>query len=199
MRSASAFSREEAAKLWNQFRAGKGDALGDLISHYYQDLYSYGRRFTANSELLKDSIQEICLELWKNRDTIGETGYVKFYLLKSLRRRLIKELQKEKPERLEEESAFYTGYDQELPRESLIIRDEQLKKLALKMRELLSQLSQRQQEVIYLRFYMEADIEEIAGIMSVNRQSVYNLLHDALKRLKALAGPFHIAVYLLLC
>ncbi|QEC51880.1 RNA polymerase sigma factor (sigma-70 family) [Anseongella ginsenosidimutans] len=198
MRSASAFSREEAAKLWNQFRAGKGDALGELISHYYHDLYAYGIRFTANAELLKDCIQEICLDLWKNRSTISETGYVKFYLLKSLRRRLIRELQKKKPEPLDEGTLFYAGYDRELPRESHIIRDEQLTALALKMRELLNQLSRRQQEVIYLRFYMDADINEIAAIMSVSKQSVYNHLHDALKRLKALAGSLHMVVFLLL-
>src|SRR5690606_8020345 len=137
-------------------------------------------RFTTDADLLKDCIQEICLDLWKNRGTIGETGYVKFYLLKSLRRRLIRELQKHRPAPLSEETIFYAGYDQELPRESLMIRDEELENLALRMRKLLNQLSRRQQEVIYLRFYMEADIEEIAAIMSVNRQSVYNHLHDAL-------------------
>jgi RNA polymerase sigma factor (sigma-70 family) len=60
--------------------------------------------------------------------------------------------------------------------------------LARKMRQALAGLSRRQQEVIYLRFYVEADIEEIAEIMSLNRQSVYNLLHDALKKLKKSSG-----------
>ena len=35
---------------------------------------------------------------------------------------------------------------------------------------------------------MDADIEEIAEIMSLNRQSVYNLFHDALKKLKKLTS-----------
>jgi RNA polymerase sigma factor (sigma-70 family) len=52
------------------------------------------------------------------------------------------------------------------------------------MRKVLANLSRRQQEVIYLRFYMDADTDEIAEIMSLNRQSVYNLLHDALRRLR---------------
>jgi RNA polymerase sigma factor (sigma-70 family) len=56
------------------------------------------------------------------------------------------------------------------------------------MRKVLASLSRRQQEVIYLRFYVDADLEEIAEIMSLNRQSVYNLLHDALKKLKKLSG-----------
>jgi DNA-directed RNA polymerase specialized sigma24 family protein len=31
---------------------------------------------------------------------------------------------------------------------------------------------------------MDADTEDIAGIMSLSRQSVQNLLHDALRRLR---------------
>lgn len=193
----AALSAEEAARLWNQFRDGNGYALGKLVGHYYQDLFAYGARFTPNTDLLKDCIQEICLELWKNRATLGETAYVKFYLLKSLRRRLIRELQKQQPESLDE-TIFDAGYGMELPREYMMIRDEQLKSLAQKMRSLLNRLSKRQQEVIYLRFFMEADIEEIAAIMGVNRQSVYNHLHDALRKLKALAGSLQMAIYLLL-
>jgi RNA polymerase sigma factor (sigma-70 family) len=56
------------------------------------------------------------------------------------------------------------------------------------MRQALSGLSKRQQEVIYLRFYVDADIDEIAEIMGLNRQSVYNLLHEGLKKLKKSSG-----------
>lgn len=193
----AALSAEEAARLWSQFRDGNGDALGKLIGHYYQDLFAYGTRFSPNTDIIKDCIQEICLELWKNRAKLGETAYVKFYLLKSLRRRLIRELQKQQSEPLDE-TAFHAGFGPELPLEQTMIRDEQIKSLALKMRKLLNSLSKRQQEVIYLRFYMEVDMEEIAAIMGINRQSAYNHLHDALKRLKALAGSLHMAIYLLL-
>ncbi len=72
--------------------------------------------------------------------------------------------------------------------ENKIIIEEELSELAAKMRQVLAGLSKRQQEVIYLRFYMDADIDEIAEIMSLHRQSVYNLLHDALKRLRRLSA-----------
>jgi RNA polymerase sigma factor (sigma-70 family) len=64
------------------------------------------------------------------------------------------------------------------------VREEHLADLARKMRKVLAGLTRRQQEVIYLRFYMDADIEEIAEIMSLNKQSVYNLLHDAFRKLR---------------
>jgi DNA-directed RNA polymerase specialized sigma24 family protein len=55
------------------------------------------------------------------------------------------------------------------------------------VRQLVARLSKRQQEVIYLRFYGDIEIEEIAEIMHLNRQSVYNLLHDALKELRRIS------------
>ena len=174
--------------LWNEFRNGNAEAFGALIRVHYQDLFQYGTRFTKDEELVKDCLQDLFLELWTNRLTISETSFVKYYLLKALRRRLNRKIGRSR----------YTGSWEELHFESLfngspsvetdIIREEHLAELARKMRKALASLSKRQQEVIYLRFYVDADIEEIAEIMSLTRQSVYNLLHDALKKLKKLSG-----------
>lgn len=181
---------DENLVLWNNFRAGDADAFGELMRLHYNDLYNYGSRFTREAELVKDCIQDLFLVLWKNRTTINETSFVKYYLLKSLRRKLNKEITKRKNSLVTVYSEFEFGglfiHGQSV--EQKIILEENLSALAIKMRRMLANLSRRQQEVIYLRFYMDADIEEIADIISLNRQSVYNLLHDALKRLKKLSA-----------
>jgi RNA polymerase sigma factor (sigma-70 family) len=174
--------------LWNEYRSGNADAFGALIRVHYPDLFHYGTRFTRDAELVKDSLQDLFLELWINRETISATSFVKYYLLKALRRKLTRKIGRSR----------YTGSWEELHFESIlngshsvetsIIREEGLAELARKMRHALAGLSKRQQEVVYLRYYLDADIDEMAEIMSVNRQSVYNLLHDALKKLKKLSG-----------
>lgn len=184
---------DENLRLWNQFRSGNADAFGELIRIHYQDLFNYGTRFTKDEELVKDCIQDLFLALWKNRLTISETSFVKYYLLKSLRRGLNKAFDKRKHAGAWNELYFEALFNEaRLPQntqsaENKIVMEEELSELSQKMRKVLANLSKRQQEVIYLRYYLDADIEEIAEIMSLNRQSVYNLLHDALKRLKKLS------------
>ena len=72
--------------------------------------------------------------------------------------------------------------------ENKVFLQENLSDLTHRMRKVLANLSARQQEVIYFRFYLDADIEEIAEIMELSRQSVYNLLHSSLKKLKKLSS-----------
>jgi RNA polymerase sigma factor (sigma-70 family) len=174
--------------LWNEYRGGNADAFGALVRVHYPDLFHYGTRFTRDAELVKDCLQDLFLELWINRETISETSFVKYYLLKSLRRKLSRRIGRSRYTGSWEELHFETLFAGSPGVETSIIREEGLLELARKMRSALSGLSKRQQEVVYLRFYVDADIEEIAEIMSVNRQSVYNLLHDALKKLKKLSG-----------
>jgi RNA polymerase sigma factor (sigma-70 family) len=48
----------------------------------------------------------------------------------------------------------------------------------------LGELPQRQQELIYLRFYQNLSYDQIAENMQIGRQSLYNLLQKALTSLR---------------
>ena len=175
---------DEDLFLWNEFRNGNAEAFGELMRAHYQDLFNYGTRFTRDEELVKDCIQDLFLALWTNRGSISETSFVKYYLLKSLRNSLIRAIDRSRHYNHPGEGQFENLFSSVPPLENHLVREEHLADLARKMRKVLAGLTRRQQEVIYLRFYMDADIEEIAEIMSLNKQSVYNLLHDAFRKLR---------------
>ncbi|HVU98194.1 MAG TPA: sigma-70 family RNA polymerase sigma factor [Puia sp.] len=171
---------DENLLLWNKFRNGDADAFGELMRAHYQDLFNYGTRFTKDTGLVRDCIQDLFLTLWLNRLTVSETSFIKYDLLRSLRHNLTRTISRS---RRAVEPQFEYLFNSP-PIGGSLIREEQLADLARKMRRSLAGLSRRQQEVIYLRFHMDAYAEDIAGIMSLSGQSVQNLLNDALRRLR---------------
>jgi len=183
-------------KIWGLFLAGDTPAFEQLMKRHYQTLYNYGTRFTKDHELVKDHIQELFLTLWKNRAGIQNTLSAKHYLLKSLRRRVFRTLQQSKHMALMDENCFDAGFNMVLPVEANLVLQEKLTEVSFKVRSVLEKLSRRQQEIIYLRFYIEADISHIAEIMDISHQSVYNLLHEALKRFKSLSNADYFSISL---
>ena len=49
---------------------------------------------------------------------------------------------------------------------------------------LLKTLTKRQHEAIFLRYFEDLNCEQIAAVMELSKQAVYNLLHHALDQLK---------------
>jgi RNA polymerase sigma factor (sigma-70 family) len=194
---------DEDLLLWNQFCNGNADAFEGLMQAHYQDLFKYGTRFTKDEELVKDCIRDLFLTLWTDRLAISETSFVKYYLLKSLRHNLTRAISRSRRYDHPGEGHFEKLFNGAPPLETNGIRQEHPADLAKKMRKVLAGLTRRQQEVIYLRFYMDADVEEIAEIMSLTLPSVYDQLHDALRKLRRVSSKkafwFHNLLPLLLC
>ena len=59
---------------------------------------------------------------------------------------------------------------------------EEEKKEALK--EAIANLTPRQREVIYLKYFEGLSTRELAEILQIRAQSIYNLVHDALENLR---------------
>lgn len=185
------YCRYSDEDIWTSFTQGDSQALDLIVKNNYNLLYNYGRKFSADASLVKDCMQDMFLALWKNRQHIGHTPSVKHYLMKALRRRLEREFAKNShhaPAGTLEflEMASPETYSPEVKK----ILSEQSSELSKRMAEALGTLSKRQQEIIYLRFYLNADAAAIAGIMSLSRQSVYNLLQSAIGRLREASQLF---------
>ncbi|GAB3914515.1 sigma-70 family RNA polymerase sigma factor [Larkinella knui] len=172
------------AALWHNFKEGDELALGELAQRYYKRLYGYGSKFSRDREVVKDCIQDLFLEIWDKRTTISEPDSVKLYLLVSIRRRIFRRKTEDKWLEQSEELDFDSTLIGDLPIETAIIEDETSRYYVRKLQQLIPQLTRRQQEIIYLRFYENLDNEAIAEVMSLSRGAVANLLWRALKELK---------------
>jgi len=169
-----------------QLQQNDEQALAALMKKYYIPLYSYGIRFTQDEALVKDCIQEVFISLWQRRDNIATVLSLKYYLLRAVKNKVLKSLHQKAHKTAIAQWQEKYDFFQEFSVERLIIEKQVSEEKAVALRKILSQLSSRQHEVIYLKFYQRLDHGQIADLMNISRQSVYNLLHEALQKLRGL-------------
>jgi len=161
-------------------------ALASLMKLYYDDLYNYAARFTKDDGLIKDCIQEVFISLWQRRETVGTILSPKYYFLRSIKNKILKSLHKNI--RTTTSVLLQDEYDflYEFSIERVIVEKQISEEKAEKLKKTLSLLSKRQKEIIYLKYYQYLDHGQIAELMNISSQSVYNLLHEAIYKLRSL-------------
>ena len=172
---------ENDALLWNQFKNGDEEAFVLLFRNYYPGLFNYGCKITGNHELVEDCIQELFLDIWRSNGK-ADIISLKAYIFKAFKFKLIRLINKSNKVK-----SFIPGAEEsvfELSHENFII-DKELdftkKEMILNA---LQELSPRQKEIIYLKFYQNLSYEEVSEIMQINYQAARNLIYQSIKVMK---------------
>ncbi|SDG91358.1 RNA polymerase sigma factor, sigma-70 family [Dyadobacter soli] len=181
---------DEAQKLWNDYQSGDMYALANIMQAYYSDLFHWGLRLHGEREFVKDCIQDMFVNLWKSQQSARAgslpaaiVSNVRSYLLVALKTRILRELSKKHvthQSMLSDEYSFSVEFSSDL---RLIDEEHEIYQVR-KLEGVLNNLSERQKELIYLRFYQSLSFEQIAEVMNLSRQSVYNLLQKSLGSLR---------------
>jgi len=167
-------------ELWDSFRQGNREHFALLFRKYYGQMFLFGNKFVADKELLEDAIQELFLELWQSKSQTPVYS-VKAYLLKSLKYKLLKLIKaNEQQKTLRDPNDSYFEWSHE---NFLIEQQENQEKRELILMAV-AQLTNRQKEIIYLKYYQNLNYEEISDIMNINYQVARNLLYQSIKALK---------------
>ena len=180
--------------LWNQFRAGDENAFAQLYQNYVQSLYHYCAHFATDRALIKDCIHDLFVELWKHRGTIGATTSVRFYLMASIKRKLVRHITAEQKLVSQDDVTngrrvgdMLAGADPS--HENLLIANEEDTFMNECLHQALEKLPKRQREAVHLRYFQNMSNEEISTLMQINIQSVYNLIFGAMGNLKRYVTP----------
>lgn len=166
---------------WKNFKEGDFSSLGNLFEKHYQELFYYGNKIVVLPDLVKDAIQDLFIDVWERRSKMTKVENIKAYLIISLRRDLIRKISKIRKESLS---------DQPLPLqfsfspEDFLISSEQNKVHTRLLSKSMESLTERQREVILLRFYHNLEFHEISKVLEMNIQSVRNLLFRALDKIR---------------
>ena len=170
---------ERDLTLWNQFKNGDEAAFVTLFRNYYSGLFNYGCKITADNNLVEDCIQELFLEMWRSNGKAAILS-MRAYIFKAFKFKLIRLITKNN-----KVQSFAAGEnDFELSHEHFIIDKEISAIKKEKILAALQELSPRQKEIIYLKFYQDLSYEEVSEIMQINYQAARNLIYQAIKLMK---------------
>jgi RNA polymerase sigma factor (sigma-70 family) len=173
--------KETDRNLWTSFINGDAEALNLLYKRFVDVLYAFGLRFTDDTDLVKDGIQDLFVDLFKYRKTLAPEVNVKSYLFTSLKRKICLVLKKKAAEI---NHIFEVPFLLSSSIEEQIINDEHQTELLLKLNKQLELLPSRQKEALYLRFNAELEYEEIAQIMNVSLETCRTLVYRGVKQLR---------------
>ncbi len=166
---------------WTDLKNDKKSALIEIYQLYYGELYNYGMRISQDEELTRDCIHDLFIELWSSRFKITHIQEPKPYIFKMFRFITIDTLKKRNP--------FINPNDSALPgpvlsEEDVLIDEELSQERSNQLKLAIKQLSKRQKEIIYLRFYSGLSYNEISKITALKYQSIRNHFSNAIKELR---------------
>ena len=167
--------------LWNNFKKGDEDAFRLIYNNHVQLLFNFGCNFTHDKELVKDCIHDVFIELTKYRSKLGQTDNIKLYLFKSLKREIVRSLNKDKLfSTIDNENIpfNYPGLNDDKQTEDEFEERHQNLETALEI------LTSRQKEALFLKFVSGLSYEELSVVMKLNYQSARNLVFRGLEKLR---------------
>lgn len=169
--------------LWQALREGSAEALAELARRYTRKLIQYGVKLVPDVALVEDCVQDVFVVLWTRHAFLGDTTSVKFYLYKALRTHLFREEKKIKRHTEFDPEALMEAGSEPDP-EAQFIGHETAQDREAYLRDAIARLPKRQQEALFLRYYENLSHEQISALLDINPQSVANLLHRGLTRLR---------------
>lgn len=183
-------------KIWRDFRRGEQYALEHIYHAYADLLFRYGQKFTSDTNVVKDAIQDLFFDLIRTRSKLGDTNNICFYLMRALRRRIAIMQQKAQSPLVNEDWQLEAHIVYSI--EDELINKELLSEREKAIREALEKLQPRQREILYYRFTCNFDYNEICDLMNLKYDSARKLVFRSLQSLKTIYNKTLVILFTIL-
>lgn len=161
--------------------------FANLYDTHIDNLFAFGSRFTSDRELIKDCIHDIFVKFYSQKEKLETIRNIESYLYTSLRNRINDEFRRNLhlcDNEINDSSIRILAENEEYYSE----RMEQQMALTASVEKYFEKLSPRQQQIINLYFMEQRKYDDICRIMGINYQSVRNLMHRSISKLRAYAA-----------
>jgi RNA polymerase sigma factor (sigma-70 family) len=169
--------------LWNQLRLGDEEAFSLLFERYYSPLVNYGKTLMSESDIVKDCVQDVFVNIWSYRYKLNDAIAIRAYLLSCVRKRIARYHEREHIfSKVKDVDSLDFLFDFSI--EEQLIADETMAIKVQQLNRLINYLPTRQKEALYLRYHQGLSVEQVAEVLNMNYQSTKNLLHRAILQLR---------------
>lgn len=169
-----------------RIKEGNRQAFNRLYQLQVKQLLRYGFSFTQDTQIIEDCLHDVFLWIWTHREQLVIERSIRSYLYKSLKTSLLHRLKRElKLDRYD--NLVDTDFlDQEgdlspelhyIFKENLVIRNQ-------KLQHLFQSLTDKQREMIYLRYQDDLFFEEIAEHFNMSIKACYKMMGRAMSKLR---------------
>jgi RNA polymerase sigma factor (sigma-70 family) len=178
-------NRKEQTENWEKFiLEGDLNALSLIYLHFYDQLYSYGLKHSSNKQVVEDSIQNVFLNLIKYRKNICQVRNLAGYLTSSFRHQLFLDMNSQK--RIILKDQYSEGhFDYYRHSEQVNADGRNLETIYATIRECVSNLTGKQQEIIYLRFEQGLSYDEISSMLNMSVDSCYKSVYRSVHAIRS--------------
>ncbi|WP_352422561.1 sigma-70 family RNA polymerase sigma factor [Proteiniphilum sp.] len=160
--------------------------IASTYNEYMDSLYSYALHLGFDEQTAMDAIHDVFYKLCVHH-SLNEINNLRSYLFRSLRNRLIDIKRTNKEDLLhttQEGTQDTLPFQLSITIEDELIMEEDVEEIRQKVENVLSRLTDRQREIVYLRYIREQSYEEIAEIMQISVAACRNLISKSIARLK---------------
>jgi RNA polymerase sigma-70 factor (ECF subfamily) len=173
----------EETKQWENLKSGDINALQALYNHHVSALYRYGMVLCHDEDKVKDALHDMFLSFWNNRERLTIPTSGKAYLMVSLRRRIFDKGPISTLQTIPIEEGDLDNKITLDPEEMWVISEKE-EENQQKLSRAMNLISDRQREIIHMKYIQQMEYEDIARIMNLNYQSARNLVTRALAALR---------------
>lgn len=171
--------------------------IASTYNEYLDSLYSYALYLGFDEESAMDAIHDVFYKLCIQHASLDEIKNLKYYLFRSLRNRLIDHKRTTREftsssvpiQHLHSREGSDTGnplpFHLNVTVEDELIQKEDAEEIRQKVENVLNRLTDRQREVIYLRYIQECSYEEISEIIQISVAASRNLVSKSIVKLRA--------------
>lgn len=180
--------------IWTKFKAGDKEAFETIYNEFIDVLFDYGAKICSDKALVEDAIQDLFIDIYKYSICLNHPEYLEFYLLKSLKRNIIRKLK-------ENRRFDYADDNSEKFNLKFLIEEEQENEnlrghLNLLQKEI-KNLDTKKRELIFLKFNSGLTYVEIGNLLDMKPDTVKKQIQRLIKTIRGKFGDSIIELFVM--